>query len=585
MGSLDCGSGAPGHGEVFGRPAFDHLVSRGRSASPSFRPTRPRSPRLPTPRSTSPRLRSRRTAAGWCSAPRRRAADRCSGCDRWIAWTRDLSRGPRTLSLPSGLRTAGRIGFFADGALKRIPAAGGPCRSSADNDGFRGATWGHATRFSWRQEWTGIACWTQPAEPSRRSRLSSVSSREQPSKSIISARRPALPLLGHRQRRSQWRVHRVGGWEDEETAAPDLTSAVYAPPGYVLFVDKDTLMAQAFDAERLELKGQPFFVAEHVGRNTSFLSAVSASLNGTIAYARLLSQNGRLSWVDRHGNSLGSPVTPEGDYTDFRLSPDETRLAGSLVDPKANVVDIWITDLARGGATRIGSGGGVTAAAIWSPDGARLAFRSNRTGVIEMYERSAAGGGVDRPLLPSDYSCRTPGLLPDGLVAGWTTPDRWFRQRPVADPPRARRETGEVHRLTRPRQDARQLFAGRPLSWPLTSNESGRFEIYAETVPRSDGKWPVSTNGGYEPRWRADGREIYYLSEDRTLMAVPLEPGSVISEPPGHCSRRTCPLASRDSHALRPEPRRPEISCQRERRMQGLQPITVVLNWTALLSK
>ena len=180
------------------------------------------------------------------------------------------------------------------------------------------------------------------------------------------------------------------------------TSAVYAQPGYVLFVDGDSLRGQAFDADRLELTGQPVFVADHVGRSTSFMSAVSASLTGSIAYAPPLAQNGRLAWIDRRGNQLGSPVTPEGDYTDFRVSPDETRLAASSADPRTNVVGIWITDLARGSSSRLVSGGAVTAAAVWSPDGTRLAFRSNRTGAIDLYERSAAGGGVDRPVLPVD---------------------------------------------------------------------------------------------------------------------------------------------------------------------------------------
>ena len=135
----------------------------------------------------------------------------------------------------------------------------------------------------------------------------------------------------------------------------------------MLFVDKDTLLAQAFDADRLELKGQPFFVAEHVGRNTSVLER-RIGLAERDHRVRAATLPERAPVVDRPPRQPGRiAVTPEGDYTDFRLSPDETRLAGSLADPKANVVEIWITDLARGGGSRIGSGGGVTAAAIWSP--------------------------------------------------------------------------------------------------------------------------------------------------------------------------------------------------------------------------
>src|SRR5262249_55669985 len=145
----------------------------------------------------------------------------------------------------------------------------------------------------------------------------------------------------------------------------------------------------------------PFLVAEHVGRNSGFMSAVSASRTGTIAYAGTISQNGRLDWISRAGVALGPAGTPEGDYTDFRLSPDEKTLAASLVDPRAGALQIWLTDLA-GRRTLVASGGPITASALWSPDGAMLAFRSNRTGVIEFYQKSAAGGGTDRALLTQD---------------------------------------------------------------------------------------------------------------------------------------------------------------------------------------
>ena len=247
------------------------------------------------------------------------------------------------------------------------------------------------------------------------------------------------------------------------------TTAVYAPPGYLLFVDGDTLLGQDFDAERLELKGQPFLVAEHVGRNSGFMSAVSASRTGTIAYAGTISQNGRLAWIDRGGNPLGSTGTPEGDYADFRLSPDEKRLAASLVDPKTNTVEIWLTDLARSSTSRLASGGLVTASALWSPDGTQVTFRSNRNGIVEFYQRSAAGGGNDRLVLsgeayraaqiPSLNSIPTD-LSPDGryLILSVPAPesgnDLWLL--PLGE------EGKSAKFIASPAErNARQLFAGR----------------------------------------------------------------------------------------------------------------------------
>ena len=158
---------------------------------------------------------------------------------------------------------------------------------------------------------------------------------------------------------------------------PVLTSAVYAPPGYVLFVNGDTLTAQGFDAERLEVTGRPFFLAEHVGRSTSFLSGVSASLTGAVVYAPPLAQSGRSRGWTVAG--LRSKRFPSPKLT-TRISSClqmGTRLAASLGNAKTNAVDIWLTNLSSGRTSRLASGGAVTAAAVWSP------MNRRRFGVIE----------------------------------------------------------------------------------------------------------------------------------------------------------------------------------------------------------
>jgi eukaryotic-like serine/threonine-protein kinase len=364
------------------------------------------------------------------------------------------------------------------------------------------------------------------------------------------------------------------------------TNAVYAPPGYLLFVDGNTLLGQKFDAERLDVDGQAFLVAEHVGRNTAMMGAVSASATGIIAYADTLLHNGRLTWLDRMGTPHGSAGPPVGDYIDFRLSPDEQRLAASLVDPKTNIVEVWLTDLARSSTARLSSGGLVTASALWSPDGTRLMFRSNRNGIIEFFEKSAAGGGNDRlvlpraqmpslNLIPSDWS-------PDGRNIIFSAPvpgsenDLWVW--PVKD-------GGKPAKLIA--SPANQMHGNFSPVYGLvayTSSETGKFEVYVETIPRSDRRWPVSTNGGYEPRWRADGREIYYLSDDRKLMAVTVGAGPTFGIPtplfqtrvqPGVIALRTHYVPSRDGQRFL-------VNTVSDTPASA---ITVVLNWTSLLKR
>jgi len=482
------------------------------------------------------------------------------------------------------------IGFVAEGTLKKVPTTGGAVQVITEpRSDFRGATWGALDTILVATGADGIV--SVDAAGGKTTRVTTVETALQEN----THRNPSFLPDGHHflysvignGDRSGVYVGSLDG-ATKRLLLPVLTSAVYAPPGYLLFVNGDTLMAQRFDAERLELAGRPFFVAEHVGRSTSFLSGVSASLTGAVAYAPPLAQNGRLAWVDRRGHPLEPLSAPEGDYTDFQLSPDGTRLAASLGDSKTNVVDIWITDLSRGSTSRLGSGGAVTAAGVWSPDGTRLAFRSNRTGVIELYERSAAGGGVDRPLLPREAYR----LFPSGLIpTGWSPDGRHL----IASAPRLGGGSGlwllSVGEDAPPRLFISSLalathgnFSPDGHLIAYTSNESGRLEAYVETVPRSDRKWPLSTNGGYEPRWRADGREIYYLSTSRQLMAVAVGPGPSFGPPqplfqthvpPGVTGNRTHYVPTRDGQRFlvnvasdTPGP-----------------PVTVLLNWTSLLSK
>jgi dipeptidyl aminopeptidase/acylaminoacyl peptidase len=177
------------------------------------------------------------------------------------------------------------------------------------------------------------------------------------------------------------------------------SSSQYVWPGYLLYLDGDTLLGQAFDTARLEIRGEPFTVAEHVGRSTGFNVGASASGTGMLAYAAAVLQQGRLTWFDRSGNSL-SWVGVDGDYPDFRLSPNGQMLAVSLVDPKGWNPDIWLIDLTRGASSRFTFGSALNAAPVWSPDGARIVFRTNRNGMTEFYEKSAGAGGNETPRSP-----------------------------------------------------------------------------------------------------------------------------------------------------------------------------------------
>jgi Tol biopolymer transport system component len=214
-------------------------------------------------------------------------------------------------------------------------------------------------------------------------------------------------------------------------------------------------------------------------------------------------------------------------------------------------------------------------------------FRTNRNGITEFYERSAAGGGSDRlvlsgetyraaqilslNLIPTDWS-------PDGRQITFSAPapasgnDLWLL--PLG-------EEGQTAKfIASPAEEMHGNFSpdGRLVAY--TSNESGNFDVYVETVPRSDR--PVSTSGGYEPRWRADGGEIYYLSEDRKLMAVPVGAGPSFGipkplfqthVPEGVIANRTHYVPSRDGQRFLVNMALDAVA----------SPITVVVNWRTAL--
>ena len=370
-------------------------------------------------------------------------------------------------------------------------------------------------------------------------------------------------------------------------------NARYAAPGYLLFLNEDTLLGQSFDLDRLELTGQPTPIAARVGRSSRGDGAFSTSDAGTLAYSGARLRPGQLTWFDRAGNALGV-IGPDGehDYADFRLSPDETRVAASLVNPKMAVSDIWLIDLVRGGEQQLTFGPVVNlnSAAVWSPEGDRIVFRSNRKSLIALFQKSAGAGGDDQQLLPDDVA-RAAGLTQSNLAPSDWSPDGkhiafasgyqadvWLL--PLGD-------NKKPFVLVGSRSD--QMHAnfspdGRFIAY--TSNESGRYQVYVETLPLSDRKSLISTNGGYEPRWRADSREIYFLSEDRQLMAVPVSTGpKAFGRPqrlfqtdvhPGVSLLRTRYVSSRDGTRF--------LVHTRSRDLRPLS-ITVVLNWTAGLKK
>ena len=355
---------------------------------------------------------------------------------------------------------------------------------------------------------------------------------------------------------------------------------MYAPPGYLLFVNESTLMAQPFDATALATTGDAVPVAERVGVSLRGAAAFAASANGTLLYREGDDARTQLVWVDRAGKLL-TIAAPPGQYNDIALSPDGTRVA---FDRTTTSTDIWLLDLRRNVTSRFTVEPPMNNVPLWSPDGQVVVFASGRSGSLDLFQRPSNESRPDEPLLklnappivfPSDWSA-------DGRFIAYyrtdpkTQLDMWML--PMSGDRKA------FPYLQGPFNESQGQFSRDGRWFAYVSDETGRSEIYVQSFPTLTGKWKVSTEGGSQPRWRPDGKELFYVAADRKLMAVTVTPGATFqAESPRALFETTLAVPSlRQTYAVRPDGQQFLMSVP-----VGVAspPMTVVLNWTGLLKK
>jgi eukaryotic-like serine/threonine-protein kinase len=486
------------------------------------------------------------------------------------------------------------IGCFAQGKLKTTPAAGGPVKEVVDTPDPRGGSWSSNGTILFGSGNGGVfrvadAGGEKPLEVRKLDASLQEGSHRWPSFLPDDSHFLFNLRSGLAERRGVY-VGSLDGATPKSLVHSDA-SALYAN-GYLLFLSGNTLLAQKFDEKGLKLSGQTFVVAENVGRASTSYVAVSVSRGGVLAYSNaLLSRPGELTWMDHEGIPRNT-VASEGVYADFRLSHDEKRLAASRVDPKTGNIDIYVTDLTQENRTQQFTFGPlVNASALWSRDDTLVAFRTNRNGgLTDFYQKSSAGGGKDEPLLLKEATLAAGANSSNLILADWSSDGRYILFSTVASagsqlwllPISGDRKPSLFLESSSDIMHANFSPNGRSVAY--TSNESGQFEVWVETVPRSDKKKQISIRGGYEPRWRADGGEIYFLSEDRKLMTVKADPDFSFGSPRVLFQTRVAEgvnpyhvhyLPSRDGRFLMNTPSG-ELTPT---------PITIVLNWIQGLKK
>ena len=463
-----------------------------------------------------------------------------------LLWLRPLAEavarplaGTENALLPFWSPDSQWIGYFSDKQLKKVPARGGASQVLASDiaDVF-GGSWGPDQTIIFSAGAESIS--RIPAAGGTPSHVTVLNG----ARGEVAHRWPHFLPDGRHFLFYARAAREYGGLylgSLDGSAAKFLfrsdSSAIYAPPGYLLYVEGDTLMARRFDARRFVAGDEAVALEEGVGRTTTSFSAVSAAAGGLLAYSGSILRPGRLTWFDRRGIAVGN-VLDEADYIDFRLSPNEKRLAYAMVDRKTNSPKIWTADLERGSNTRITLGADTNVSVVWSPDGEHILFRSAQLGSSRFYQQSANGGTVGEWLM-SPEMVRQAGLRSialnatdwsaDGQQVLFSAPsqssgyDIWLLSPTGGSAPRPL--------IDLPGDQGHGNFSPDGKLVAYSSNESGRFEVYVQTVPRFERKVQVSTTGGAEPRWRADGREIYYLASDGRLMAAAVTPGPTFGVP------------------------------------------------------
>ncbi len=360
------------------------------------------------------------------------------------------------------------------------------------------------------------------------------------------------------------------------------SAAVYATPGRLLFVRQGTLFAQDFDAARLELRGNASPVAERIALDTGAQgsAAVSASTAGPFVY-RTGSAGGlrQFVWLDRSGKDIGKA----GDLLStlsVELSPDGRRVA--LHQQVNQNIDVWLLELGRGVLSRFTFDPAIDVFPIWSPDGSRIVFGSNRKGPFDLYQKPAVGAGTEELLLATAQEKTPTDWSPDGRFLLYRSVDPKTGYDIWALPMNGDRKPFPVVQTNFDERDAQFSPDGKWIAYQ--SNESGRFEIYIQPFPGPGSKLQVSTNGGAQVRWGPNGKELFYIALDARLMAVPIR---LASNPQTAEPGSPTPLfATRVGGALQGTfTQQYDVSSDGQRFLmntiteEAASPITVILNW------
>jgi Tol biopolymer transport system component len=366
------------------------------------------------------------------------------------------------------------------------------------------------------------------------------------------------------------------------------SAAIFAPSGdrrdYILWLRGGTLLAQELDTGTLKLRGEPHAIAGPVSSTGGFGSIpVSASASGQLLY-NTTGAASQLTWVDRAGRPLAAVGGVDQYSYTFRLAPDGRHAAATRDRPGGN--DLWLLDLERGPNSRFTSASALNIDPVWSPDGRTIVFTK---GSAQLFRKDSGGSSEEQRVIEGSnqqyandwsrdgrfliYHEVAPGLqldlsilpfTPDGKVPANSKPAPYLRT-----------EFNEKNARFSPEPSPRWVA--------YQSDRTGRYEVYIQSFPEPSARVPISTAGGQYPEWGSGGRELFYVAPDNKLMAVDLKITANAVRPSAPRALFTLPII--DNGYSPYETIDGQRFLVRAMPQQAPPPLTVIVNWPALLKK
>jgi eukaryotic-like serine/threonine-protein kinase len=506
----------------------------------------------------------------------------------WIRGLTDGSvrslQGTDSASFPFWSFDGKSIGYFAGGKLKRVSLGGGSPIDITDADNPRGGTWNQDDVILFAPS-SQTPIYRVPASGGQATPVTRIDQSRHTTHRwpffLPDGKHFLYLAASHAKPHADLDAIYAASLDGKENRFLTIsTSNAIAVSGYLLFLQDQTLMAQPFDLSNVTLKGEPFAIASSIHFEEGNWHAVfDCARDGTLVYQSAVGlQGSQLIWYARDGHVL-QKLGDTDKYRAVRLSRDGRSLAVSIGDPGGS---IWVYDLVRGARTRYTFGGAGDRSPVWSPDGGQIAFSRYEAGASNIFVIASNGAGTEKPLyvaekvkLPTDWSpdgkyllfTQTPvgfgvWLLP---LAGELKPQEFFS---------AQLNTPDAH------------FSPDGHWVVYTSQESGRTEIYATQFPRPSGKWQISDNGGRQPRWRRDGKAIFYWASDHTFMEAQVETShttlQVIASHPLFKASMYIDPAGSSGYDVTPDGKRFIVNTSTSGEDQ---PLTILTNWTANLKR